>query len=88
VYLAPGGNQFASRKALDLTYRVERLNRFDRPFEKLFRAQRRLGNSESLSTGLTRPKGMWRRTFARHARRFKTLDIACAEQIFAVIQRP
>lgn len=86
LHLPPAGSRFASRKALGLSYRVERLGRFDRPFEKLFRAQRRLGAAQGLGAGLERPKGMWGRTFARHATRFDALDIACAEKIIALIQ--
>ncbi|MDR6846819.1 hypothetical protein [Sphingomonas sp. BE137] len=86
LYLPPGGARFASRKALGLSYRVERLTRFDRPFEKLFRAQRRLGEVQGLGAGLKRPKGMWNRTYARHACRFDALDVACAEKIVALIQ--
>ena len=39
LHLPPGSERFAGRKAAGLVYRVERLARFDRPFEKLFRAQ-------------------------------------------------
>ena len=87
LHLPPAGDRFASRKALGLAYRVERLNRFDRPFEKLFRAQRRLGNVQGLGTGFERPKGMWQRTFARHAEQFASLDASCAEKIVAMIRR-
>jgi hypothetical protein len=87
LYLPPAGERFASRKAWGLAYRVETLNRFDRPFEKLFRAQRRLGHPQSLAAGLERPKGMWRRTFARHAKRFAVLDLNCAEKISVMIER-
>jgi hypothetical protein len=86
LYLPPGGERFASRKAWGLGYRVERLNRFDRPFEKLFRAQRRLGNAQGLGSELARPKGMWRRTYARHAEHFEALDIACTEKIATLIE--
>lgn len=86
LYLPPGGHRFASRKAWGLAYRVERLNRFDRPFEKLFRVQRRLGTTQGLGTGLKRPKGMWQRTFARHAERFEMLDLDCAQKIVALIE--
>lgn len=88
LHLPPNGARFASRKALGLAYRVERLNRFDRSFEKLFRTQRRLGNAQGLGTGLERPKGMWQRTFAKHAKRFAALDLNCAEKISAMIERP
>lgn len=87
LYLPQDGDRFASRKAWGLAYSVERLNRFDRPFEKLFRAQRRLGGRQGLGTGLEKPKGMWQRTFARHAERFEALDLDCAEKIAGLIGR-
>lgn len=85
LYMPPDGDRFASRKAWGLAYRVERLNRFDKPFEKLFRVQRRLGNGQGLGTGLEKPKGMWQRTFARHAKRFEALDLDCAVKIAGLI---
>jgi hypothetical protein len=87
LHLSPGGNCFASRKALGLAYRVERLARFDRPFEKLFRVQRRLGGVQGLAMGLERPKGMWRRTYARNVTRLDQCDLACAHQIAALMKR-
>lgn len=81
LHLPPGGDCFASRAALGLSYRVERLTRFDRPFEKLLRVQRRLGQAQGLGAGLERPKGMWQRTFARHTEHFAALDMTCAEKI-------
>lgn len=87
LHLPLGADRFACRKALGLVYRVERLNRFDRPFEKLFRAQRKLGNVQGLGAGLKKPKGMWRRTFSRHAERFGILDLNCAQKIAAIIGR-
>lgn len=85
LHLPPHGDRFASRRAWRLVYRVERLNRFDRPFEKLFRAQRRLGANARLGVDLTRPKGMWRRTFARHLASIERHDTACANQIVALV---
>lgn len=85
LHLPPGGDHFASRKAWGLAYRVERLDRFDRPFEKLFRTQRELNGAHGLGIGLARPKGMWTQTYARHAARFEAMDIACAEKIAALI---
>lgn len=87
LYLPQDGDRFASRKAWGLGYRVERLNRFDRPFEKLFRVQRRLGGRQGLSAGLERPKGMWQRTFARHVADLEQRDLACVEQIAALVKR-
>lgn len=86
LHRPPGDERFVGRKAAGLAYRVERVGRFDRPFEKLFRVQRRLGNAQGLGTGLERPKGMWRRTYARHAERFEMLDLDCAEKIAALIR--
>lgn len=87
LYLPPDGERFASREAWGLAYRVERLSHFDRPFEKLFRAQRRLGGSQGLAAGLVRPKGMWQRTYARHHGRFAEFDIACAMELGALIEK-
>ena len=86
LHLTPNGRRFASREALGLAYRVERLGHFDRPFEKLFRVQRRLGQPQALGAGLDRPKGMWRRTFARHAERMAAAELACANCIAALIE--
>ena len=88
LHLPPGGDRFASRKAWGLAYRVERLNRFDRPFEKLFRAQRKLGGAQGLGAELARPKGMWRQTFARHVATLGLRDVVCVDQISALINRP
>jgi hypothetical protein len=85
LHLPPGGDRFASRKALRLSYRVERISSFDRAFEKLFRAQRRLGARQGLSAGLVRPKGMWANTYALHAKRIAALEIACGEKIVALM---
>jgi hypothetical protein len=48
LYLSPESDRFASRQAWSLGYRVERLSHFDRPFEKMFRAQRNLGGEQGL----------------------------------------
>jgi len=85
LHLPPGGAGFASRKAWGLAYRVEHLTRFDRPFEKVFRTQRKLNGAQGLGLGLARPKGMWLRTYARHVARLEALDVACAEKIVALI---
>jgi hypothetical protein len=87
LHLPANRDRFASREALGLAYRVERLSHFDRPFEKLFRVQRRLRQPEGFGAGIERPKGMWRRTFARHADRLVRAEIACANEIVALIER-
>jgi hypothetical protein len=87
LHLPPGGDRFASREAWGLAYLVERLNHFDRPFEKLVRVQRRLGQSQGLIAGIERPKGMWRRTYARHLDRFAAAELACMNGIAALIDK-
>lgn len=87
LHLPTERDRFVGRKAATLAYRVERLSRFDRPFEKLFRMQRRLNGKQALGAGIERPKGMWRRTFARHLDRFAQLDGACAKEIINLIER-
>lgn len=85
IYFPPQGVRFAGRKAHGLSYRVERLTRFDRPFEKLFRAQRYLSGAQGLGLPLARPKGMWRKTFARHIGKVEKHDLACADHFIALI---
>lgn len=87
VYLESGGERFEGRKALGLSYRVERLSHFDRPFEKLFRLQRKLQTPECLGSLPSRPKGMWRRTYDRHLNRMASLDEACAEEVCRLVGR-
>jgi hypothetical protein len=85
LYLAPNATCFASRRALQLGYRVERLSHFDRPFEKLFRAQRKLGCGQGLGANLSRPKGMWRRTFAKHIEAIESLDANCISALASLV---
>jgi hypothetical protein len=85
VYLPTGGQRFASRKALGLSYRVERISHFDRPFEKLFRLQRKLKAPECLGPPPVRLKGMWHRTYEHYLARFDSLDEACAREICELI---
>jgi hypothetical protein len=87
LHLRPGDDRFASREALELAYRSERLTHFDRPFERMFRAQRKLGRAAGLGVEVTRPKGMWRRTFACHQTHFQQLDLACVRQIEGLIEQ-
>lgn len=87
LHLPPGGNQFASRKAFGLAFRSERLADFDRPFEKVFRVQRKLGGATGLGMQLQRPKGMWHHTFACHRARIEHHYLACVGQIAALIER-
>jgi hypothetical protein len=87
LHLPPGGDRFASREAWGLAYRVERLDHFDRPFEKLFRVQRRLGQGQGLAAGIERPRGMWRRTYVRHVEQFIAAERACMTGIAALIEK-
>jgi hypothetical protein len=87
LHLMPNGDIFASRGAMGLAYRVERLGRFDRPFEKRVRAQRRLGGAQALGRAVKRPKGMWNRTFAWHVAALEQCDLACVEQIASLIEK-
>jgi hypothetical protein len=87
LHLAPGRDRFASREALGLAYRVERMDQFDRSFEKLFRVQRRLGQPQGLAFGLERPKGMWRHTFNRHLAALERHENASVNQIAALIAK-
>lgn len=78
LYLPNGGDRFASRKAWRLAYNSQRVARRDRPFEKLFRLQRKLGCDQGWEAGLWRPKGMHQRTFERFQDRYEQLDAECA----------
>ena len=78
LYLPNGGDRFAGRKAWRLNYQSQRHAHRDRPFEKLFRLQRRLGCTEGYDMYIRRPKGMWRRTFERHVRRYEELEHPCS----------
>ena len=77
LHLPPGGGKFASREAWRLSYRSQRDAHRDRPFEKLFRLQRKLGGPEGWDGWLTRPKGMHLRTFDRHFDRYLALSREC-----------
>lgn len=71
------GQSFASGKAWRVSYTSQRLLPHDRPFEQLFRLQRKLSSSEGYEQPLARPKGMWRRTFERHRARYEALSEEC-----------
>lgn len=87
LYLPNGGDRFAGRKAWRLGYRSQRVAHRDRPFERLFQLQRKLGSTEGWEAGLWRPKGMWRRTFERHLERYWKLDEQCAREMGAALGR-
>lgn len=87
LHLPPGGGKFACRLAWRLPYRSQRVAHRDRPFEKLFRLQRKLGSAEGWEAGLRRPKGMWRRTYERHWERYWELDAECSAEMAALVLR-
>ena len=78
LYMPNGGDRFASRKSWRLAYNSQRVAKRDRPFEKLFRLQRKLGCEQGWESWITKPKGMWERTFDRHLERFEELDAECS----------
>jgi hypothetical protein len=89
LYLPSGGDIFAGRKAWGLAYRSQRAQSRDRPFERLFALQRRLGCPEGWEQPVWRPKGMWRRTFERLERQYWDLDQRCAVEMvsaFAILR--
>jgi hypothetical protein len=84
LYMPPGGDRFAGRAAWRLGYRSQRVAHRDRPFEKLFRLQRKVGSSEGWEAGIYRPKGMWTRTFERHLDRYLALDAECSHEMAGI----
>lgn len=87
LYMPAGGDRFASRRAWKLGYQSQRVARRDRPFEKLFRLQRKLGSEQGWEAHLRRPKGMWRRTYERHLERYYELDDECAVEMAMFVLR-
>ncbi len=87
LYMPPGGDRFASRKAWRLAYQSQRDAARDRPFERLFRLQKKLGCRQGWEEPIRRPKGMHHRTFARHEKRYWELDEICAAEMMVHILR-
>ena len=87
LYLPNGGDRFASRKAWRLAYQSQRVAHRDRPFEKLFRLQRKLGCEQGWDSWIRRPKGMWHRTFERHLAEFERLDAHCGAEMAMLVLR-
>jgi hypothetical protein len=87
LYLPNGGDRFASRQAWRLAYHSQRVAHRDRPFEKLFRLQRKLGCEQGWDSWIRRPKGMWNRTFERHLERFEELDAQCGAEMAMLVMR-
>ena len=57
LYLPPGGDIFASRQAWRLGYQCRRDAGRDRPFERLFRLQKKLGCKQGWEQPVFKPKG-------------------------------
>nr|WP_137678354.1 hypothetical protein [Parerythrobacter lutipelagi] len=87
LYCPEGGDIFASRKVWQLGYESQRIAKRDRPFEALFRLQKRLGCIHGWEQPIRRPKGMWRKTYERLEKRYWELDEECGAQMHAVMQR-
>lgn len=87
LYLPPGGDVFASRRAWRLGYQCQRDAARDRPFERLFRLQEKLGCIEGWEQPIFKPKGMWERTWQRHLAEYRKLDEQCAIEMAAVMAR-
>lgn len=85
LYMPPGGDRFASRKAWQLAYHSQRIAARDRPFEALFRLQKRLGCPQGWEQPIRRPKGMHHRTFDRLEEEYWRLDEHCAVEMMRVI---
>ena len=81
LYSPPGGDRFASRKAWRLGYQSQRDTARDRPFEKLFRLQKKLGCEQGWGNYPRRPKGMWQRTYERHLAEYLELDRLCSAEM-------
>ena len=77
MYLPNGGDRSAGRRAWRLGYQIQRVEHRQRPFERLFKLQKKLGCDQGWEAGLYRPKGMHRKTFERHLARYYELDEQC-----------
>lgn len=88
LYLPAGGDRFASSRAWRLAHHSQRVAAVDRPFEAMFRLQRKLGGDEGFDAGLARkPKGMWQRTYDRLWERYFALDAVCSVVMTGYVNR-
>ena len=85
LFLPGMGDRFASRTAWRVQYKIQRVEHRDRPFEALFKIQRRLGCQEGWEMPVRRPKGMWHRTYARLENRYWELNDQCTLQMMSVV---
>lgn len=87
LYLPPGGDIFASRQAWRLGYQCQRDAARDRPFERLFRLQKKLGCAQGWEQPIFKPKGMWERTWQRHLAEYWKLDEQCSIEMMGMVNR-
>ena len=87
LYLPAGGDRFASRQAWRLGYQCQREAARDRPLERLFRLQKKLGCDRGLGAFPSRPKGMWQRTYERHLAQYWELEDAANREFLALAVR-
>lgn len=87
LYLPPTGTRFASRAALRLGYRSQRIGRADKPGERLSGIERKLSWERSFHGLPARPKGMWRRTFERHLAEYVSLKRQADDYLIARAKR-
>lgn len=87
LYLPPGGDVFASRQAWRLGYQCQREAPRDKPFERLFRLQKKLGCEQGWGNFPRKPKGMWWRTYWRHIEQYDRIDRECGIEMAGVLDR-
>ncbi|ANU08450.1 hypothetical protein A6F65_02164 [Paraurantiacibacter namhicola] len=87
LYLPTGGDIFASRQVWRLGYHSQRDAARDKPFTRLFRLQKKLGCTQGWEQPISKPKGMWERTWQRHLADYWRLDAECAVEVAAMIDR-
>ena len=87
LYLPAGGDLFASRQVWRLGYQCQRDAARDKPFERLFRLQKKLGCPQGWQHPICKPKGMWARTWERHLAEYHRLNEECSFEIAAVMGR-
>lgn len=85
LYKPLNGDRFASRKAWRVGYKIQRVTKRDKPFEALFKIQRRLGCEEGWEMPIRRPKGMWKRTYTKLEDRFYQLNDECTLHMMAMV---
>lgn len=86
LYVPPGGDIFASRKAWRVGYQSQRIAKRDSMFERLFRLQRKLGGEIGWGQPISRPKGMHWRTYERYLKESEALDRCCSVEAAIVVQ--